>query len=257
MTRHLDFDGIHNFRDYGGYPTAGGGRMALGRFFRSANHHRASDADLARLAGLGVDVIVDLRQPSEREREPSRRWEGFAADVVENAEEELTVDFHGQIKSADLSAKWFFDHAVEFYSRAPYEPRHVDLFRRYFRALADGEGGILVHCAAGKDRTGLICAFTHHVAGVHRDDIFEDYLLTNDATRLGRRMDVIGRWLEASRGVRPSDDALRIAVSVDAAYLERALKAIVAQHGSLDAYLEQTLGLDPALRERVRERALA
>src|SRR6516164_206019 len=180
MTRHLDFDGILNFRDFGDYRTACGGRMAQGRFFRSANHHRASDADLGRLADLGLGVIVDLRQPSERDREPSRRWRGFAAQVVENAEAERHADFHAQLRSSDLSAAWFFAHSTDFYSRAPYEPRHVDLFRRYFHALAGGEGAILVHCAAGKDRTGLICALTHHVAGVHRDDMVEDYLLTND-----------------------------------------------------------------------------
>ena len=257
MTRHMDFDGIQNFRDFGGYATACGGRMARGRFFRSASHHRAADADLERLATLGLSVIVDLRQPSEREREPSRRWDGFCAEVVENAEQETTVDFHGQVRSADLSAAWFYDHAIEFYDRAPYEPRHVDLFRRYFRALAKTDGGLLVHCAAGKDRTGMICALTHHIAGVHRDDILADYLLTNDAERLAPRIAFVGEWFEKSQGRRPSDEALQIAVSVDAAYLERAFDAIKAQHGSLDAYLEEMLEVDPALRERIRARLLA
>src|SRR5438067_10530948 len=119
MTRHLDFDGIHNFRDFGGYATAGGGRMPTGRLFRSANHHRASDADLERLRALGLSVIVDLRQPAERQREPSRRWDGFAAELVENAEAELHTDFHAQLTSAELSAQWFFDHAIDFYGRAP------------------------------------------------------------------------------------------------------------------------------------------
>ena len=257
MTRHIDFDGIQNFRDFGGYPTASGGRMAQGRYFRSANHHRASDADLGRLAALGLSVIVDLRQPSEREREPSRRWNGFAAELVENAAPETTVDFHGQVQTADLSPAWFFDHAIDFYGRAPYEPRHVDLFRRYFRALAASDGGLLVHCAAGKDRTGLICAFTHHVAGVHRDDIFADYLLTNDPQRQARRIAFYGDWFEKTQGRRPSDEALRIAVSVDAAYLERAFAAIEAEQGSLDVYLEETLQVDPQLRERIRARLLA
>lgn len=257
MTRHIDFDGIQNFRDFGGYATACGGRMASGRFFRSASHHRASDADLARLADMGLSVIVDLRQPSEREREPSRRWDGFAAEVVENAQDEATTDFHGQVQTADLSPVWFFDHAIDFYGRAPYEPRHVDLFRRYFGALAEKDGGILVHCAAGKDRTGLICALTHHVAGVGRDDILADYLLTNDPDRQAARVAFIGDWFEKSQGRRPSDDALRIAISVDAAYLERAFATIEARDGSLDAYLEETLQVGPELRERIRARLLS
>jgi protein tyrosine/serine phosphatase len=257
MTRHLDFDGIQNFRDFGGYPTACGGRMPTGRFFRSANHHRATDADLERMRELGLKVIVDLRQPTEREREPSRRWEGFAAEVVENSQAEQHTDFHGQVASADLSPEWFFSHSQDFYARAPYEPRHVDLFRRYFQALADSDGGVLVHCAAGKDRTGLICAFTHHVAGVHRDDMVEDYLLTNDERRMAGRMAFIGHWMERTHGRRPSDEALRVAVSVHPAYLETAFAAIEREQGSIDAYLEETLGLDPALRARVREKVLA
>jgi protein tyrosine/serine phosphatase len=255
MTRHIDFDGIQNFRDFGGYRTACGARMAKGRFYRSANHHRASDADLGRMAELGLRVIVDLRQPSEREREPSRRWDGFDAEVLENGEPQLAVDFYSELASSDLSAEWFYSHAVSFYERAPFEPRHVDLFRRYFRALAEADGAILVHCAAGKDRTGLACAFTHHIAGVHRDDLVEDYLLTNDEARLPARIAFIGALMEKN-GLRPSDKALRVAVSVDAAWLEKAFAAIEARHGTLDAYLEQTLGVDAALRERLRARLL-
>ncbi len=257
MTRHLDFDGIANFRDFGGYATAGGGRIHRGRFFRSASHHWASDSDLERLSGLGLSVIVDLRQPSEREREPSRRWPGFAVEVVQNEQAEQLVDFHGQLKTSDLSAAWFFDHAIDFYGRAPYEPRHVDLFRRYFHALAASEGGMLVHCAAGKDRTGLICALTHHIAGVHRDDMVEDYLLTNEVAARPERIAGARIWLERVHGGRPSDEACRVVISVHPSYLETAFSAIEARHGSIDAYLQDMLGMDPALRARVRDRLLA
>jgi protein tyrosine/serine phosphatase len=256
MTRHIEFDGIQNFRDFGGYVAAGGRRMRRGRFFRSASHHQASDADLERLRRLELGVIVDLRQPSERQREPSRRWEGFAAQVVENAAAELHEDFHTRVRSSDLSADWFHRHATDFYARAPYEPRHIDLFRRYFRALAGHDGALLVHCAAGKDRTGLICALTHHVAGVHRDDLLADYLLTNDERRLPALMAFAGGWMQESLGRRPTDEALRVAVSVHPEYLERAFAEMEAREGSIDAYLADRLGLDAALRDRVRARLL-
>ncbi|CAN7516962.1 tyrosine-protein phosphatase [Phenylobacterium sp. LjRoot225] len=257
MTRHFDFDGIHNFRDFGGYATASGRALKRGRLYRSANHHWASDADLARLRELGLAVIVDLRQPNERQREPSRRWEDFACRVVENDLAEEHLDFEALVREADLSAEWFFAHAADFYARAPYEPRHVDLFRRYFQALAEADGAVLVHCAAGKDRTGLICALTHHVAGVHRDDILQDYLLTNDEARLTAKMQFLGSWLESTIGRRPTDEALRVAVSVHPDYLERALGVIAERDGSIEGYLAQTLGLDAPLRERLHERLLA
>src|SRR5262245_24069688 len=84
MDRHLDFEGIENFRDFGGYATACGGRLATGRLFRSGHHATATDADLARLADLGIAAIVDLRHSAEREREPSRRWDACAAEIIDN-----------------------------------------------------------------------------------------------------------------------------------------------------------------------------
>lgn len=257
MTRHIDFDGIHNFRDFGGYATASGRRLKGGRLYRSAAHNRASDADLDRLRQLGLAVIVDLRQPNEREREPSRRWDGFACQVVENDLSEAHLSFEELVRDSDLSADWFYAHSSDFYERAPYEARHVDLFRRYFRALAESDGAMLVHCAAGKDRTGLICALTHHLAGVHRDDMLQDYLLTNDEARMADKIAFIGPFFERHLGRRPTDEALRVAVGVHPDYLQRAFAVIEARDGSVDGYLERTLGLDAPLRERLQDRILA
>ena len=257
MTRHLDFDGIDNFRDFGGYATACGRGLKSGRLFRSANHHRATEADLERLRSLGVALVVDLRQPTERLREPSRRWNDFGASVIENDLVTEHPDWTTTLREADLSAQWFLQDAVAYYRRAPHEPRHIALFSRYFRALAASDGSLVVHCAAGKDRTGLICALTHHIAGVHSDDALADYLLTNDETRMERKMSFLGPWLQETIGRIPSDDALRVAVSVHPSYLEAALAVIAERHGSVDGYLEEVLGVGPALREQVRERVLA
>jgi protein tyrosine/serine phosphatase len=177
--------------------------------------------------------------------------------VVENDVSEDHLSFEQLVGGSDLSAAWFRDHCLGFYTRAPYEPRHVDLYRRYFRALAENDGAILVHCAAGKDRTGLICALTHHVAGVHRDDMVQDYLLTNDEARIAAKIASIGPYLERLTGKRPAEAALRVAVGVHADYLDRAFAEIETRDGSLDGYLENTLGLDAALRERVRDRLLS
>jgi protein-tyrosine phosphatase len=257
MTRHIDFDGIENFRDFGGYATTCGRGVASGRLFRSASHHRASDADLERMRDLGVAVIVDLRQPMERDREPSRRWAGFCGAVVENEVNAEHPDWTAKMVGQELTPDWFFADALEYYRRAPHEPRHVDLFGRYFRALAAADGAIVVHCAAGKDRTGLICALTHHIAGVHPDDAVEDYLLTNDADRIARKVEALKEWMGENIPQRPSDEALRVAVSVSPQYLDTAMGVVRERHGSVDAYLQDVLGVDAALREQIRERVLA
>jgi protein tyrosine/serine phosphatase len=257
MTRHIDFEGVENFRDFGGYATACGRGVKRGVLFRSANHHRATDADLEAMKALGVKVIVDLRRAVEREREPSRRWTGFDAQVIENDIEDAShLDWVDFLKGSDLSADFFRQDGLTFYRRAPLEARHVDLFRRYFEALADGGGPVLVHCAAGKDRTGMICAFTHHIAGVSRDDILADYLLTNDEARIGRRAELFARWVFEITGRTIADHPARIAQSVDVAYLETALATIDESHGSLDAYLENALGVDEARRAKIHDRLL-
>jgi len=257
MTTKIEFEGIDNFRDFGGYGAAAGGKVTAGRLFRSANHAYATEKDLADLRDLGVEVIIDLRRRRERDREPSRRWEGFAGKVIENDIDGPEHDWADALKAAGtINADWFFRDSLEFYRAAPHAERMIDLFGRYFHALAETEGAIVVHCAAGKDRTGMLCALTHHIAGVHRDDTMADYLATNDEARMEKRVAFLGPWIKELTGVTLDDAALRQAVSVNEAFLAEAFKAMTERHGSVDGYLEQALGVDAPLRERIAARIL-
>lgn len=252
------FDALDNFRDYGDYATAAGRRIAPGRLFRAGHQARASAADLDRLAALGLATVVDLRRPSERRDQPSKRPAGFAATVIESDHDDGGEAPHLTfLKTADLTPDSGRRFMTETYRRLAFEPSHLDLFARYFRALADTEGPVLIHCAAGKDRTGLLAALTHHLVGVHPDDMVEDYLLTNTAVDLARRAPGIARQLEAMTGRPASHDAVVAFLGVEPVYLETALAAIADRHGSVDAYLEQALGVDAAARDRIGERLSA
>jgi protein tyrosine/serine phosphatase len=257
MSRAIAFEGIENFRDFGDY-VAAGRRMRRGLLYRSAHQARATEADLAKLAGLGLTVVVDLRRANERERDPSRRWPGFSAQVIENDIGQDTADeWSTFIQSSDLTAVSFHEYMMDYYRHAPFQRRHIDLYARYFRALADTEGPILVHCAAGKDRTGIICALTHHMAGVHDDDIQADYLLTNDAERMTRRLPMIREVIKEATGRTASDEALMVAMRVEAEYLAESFRVMREAHGSLDGYLDEALGLDAGLRGAIHDRLLA
>jgi protein tyrosine/serine phosphatase len=256
MTRHVPLEGVENFRDFGGYDTACGRGMKTGVLYRSAAHSKATDTDLQRMRDLGLAVIVDLRRATERQRDPSRRWDGFEADVIENDIESEHPDWEVQLKGADLTPEYFLADSVQFYRHAPFEARHIDLFSRYFKALADSPGPLVVHCAAGKDRTGMICALTHHIAGVHADDRMADFLATNNPERIESRADFLGGWIAEHVGLTPSREALRVAVGVHPSYLDAAWAAMSEAHGSIDGYLEARLGVDAALRERIAERIL-
>lgn len=252
------FDALDNFRDYGDYATAAGRHIAPGRLFRSGHQARVSEADLNRLAALGLATVVDLRRPSERRDQPSKRPPGFAGAVIESAHDDGGEAPHITfLRTADLTPDSGRRFMTSTYRRLAFEPSHLDLFARYFRALGETDGPVLIHCAAGKDRTGLLAALTHHLLGVHHDDMVADYLLTNAAVDLERRAPGIARQLEAMTGRAASHDAVVAFLGVEPVYLDTALAEIAALHGSTDAYLAQALGVDAALRDRIGARLTA
>ena len=119
-----------------------------------------------------------------------------------------------------------------------------------------GDRKVLIHCAAGKDRTGILAALTHHLAGVSEEDIVADFLLTNDIHRFERRAPQFAAHIEEMTGRLPSREAMITAMGVEAQYLETAFAAIHERHTTLDAYLEDVLGVDAARREAIAHRIL-
>lgn len=255
--RHLRFEGVENFRDYGGYTTATGRRLKSGLLYRSAAHGRATDADLERIAALNLAAIVDLRRKNEREREPSRFHPTFKGEVIYTDAGDVGEDpWQLFMRESDLSEQAFRSYMYDYYDAAPFVDRHIDLYSRYFRALPALDGPVLIHCAAGKDRTGILAALTHHVAGVADEDILQDFLLTNNPERLAQRLPLVMQAMSETTGRTPSEDAVMVAMSVETHYLERAFAAMKARYGSIDGYLAQALGVDDALRERLEARLL-
>jgi protein-tyrosine phosphatase len=252
------FDALDNFRDYGDYATVAGRRIAPGRLFRSGHQARASEADLERLDALGIATVVDLRRPSERRDQPSKRPAGFGGAVIETAHDDGGEAPHLTfLRTADLTPDSGRRFMIGTYRRLPFEPSHLELFARYFQVLGETEGSVLIHCAAGKDRTGLLAALTHHLMGVHPDDMIADYLLTNTAVDLERRAPGIARQLEARTGRAVAHDAVVAFLGVEPVYMDTALAEIAARYGSTDAYLEQALGVDAGLRDRIGARLAA
>jgi protein-tyrosine phosphatase len=255
MQRTVILEGVDNFRDFGGYSTRHGRPMKRGRLYRSASHARATDADLEAIAALRIGVVVDLRRKPERERDPSRRHPAFDGVVIAS-DAEQPDSWHEHIRTSDLTPDSFRRYLVEYYRAAPFEPRHIDLFRRYFEALAETDAAVLIHCAAGKDRTGVLAALTHHVAGVDPEDIVADYLLTNNPQRFATRLPTLAAVVKEISGRDADEASLLIAMGVEADYLAAAFQAIDETCGDVDTYLETVIGLTAPMRERIAERLL-
>ena len=255
MTRRIPLDGVDNFRDFGDYAVAGGGRVKRGRLLRSASHGRATDADLQVIHDLDIATIVDLRRRNERLRDPSRRHAAFAGVVIDNdLGDDVEDEWLAHLRGSDLTEASFRRYLIGYYDKAASDPRHIDLFSRFFQALAASDGAVLIHCAAGKDRTGILAALTHHILDVHRDDIVEDYMLTNDEARMALRAPQVVELIHGVAGRAPSLTAVRVAMGVEPALLETMFAALARDHGGVDAYLEQRLGVDGAFKAALRER---
>lgn len=253
--RVKSFDNVRNFRDFGGYEGAQGRRVRPGRLFRSAQFGEASEADLAALETYRIKVQADLRRPDERERH-GHRWPVQGVRVISSdlgsAAQAPHVRFLSEVAvDAPQAHGWM----VDYYREAPFKPQHVETFSNWFSALAELDDGdaAVVNCAAGKDRTGILCALTHHVLGVDRETIFADYELTNEAANVAERLPEMARMFNQHIGKDYDHAVYHPFVGVDAAFLHGALDSIVAQAGSVDAYLADTLGVGAAETEHLQK----
>jgi protein-tyrosine phosphatase len=255
--RSHSFEGIENFRDFGDYGSRFGGRIVSSRLFRSGHIAKATPADLTRLEGLRVTLITDLRRPTERANDRSPRLAGFTGHVIDNDIGDLAEGPHvAFMRQTNMNVPSIRRYLTDYYSRAPFEARYRDLFARYFRALATLEGGAWVHCAAGKDRTGILVALTHDVLGVAESDVAADFLLTNEVMQVERRLPAYGPRLEKLLGRVPNEAAIRCFLGVEAEHLEATFAAIRAECGSTEGYVVKYLGIGPGALGAVRERLL-
>ena len=173
--RWIDLDGAVNVRDLGGLPVEGGGRIRPGVIVRADNLQDLSEQDVRLLLGdHGVRTVLDLRTPDEVAREGPGPLVAAGVrhvnlDLIPGWGTERAVP-HEKREKGDLSHFY-----IDYLDEAP------DNVVAAMRVLADPSSGpSIVHCAAGKDRTGVICALALRVAGVAREDVVEDYALTGE-----------------------------------------------------------------------------
>ncbi len=250
----LDTEGIHNFRDYGGWLTGDGRQVRRGMLFRSGQHVSATDADLALIAALDIRAVIDLRGTSERSRNPCRRVAGFAGEVIFYEGETSSSPPHMDVGPDVTTADFARQRMLAVYGRMPHNPAMQHMFARYLRVLAEHDGASLVHCFAGKDRTGVAATLLLHILGVSEGDQLTEFLRTNAAPTLAilRAQSVLG--IEARLGRTLDDAAVRALLEVHEDYLGRFHDTVREMDGSLDGWLERRIGVDDNLREALRLR---
>lgn len=252
-------EGIRNLRDYGGYSARNGTKLVNGRLFRSGEHSAASDDDLFAVEQLCIDIIVDLRGASERLRSPCRRVDSFKGRVLFADGETSGVGLAVHEQAAAMQVTTEADARrmmTALYERMPGRPVLRQALGHYFRSLLAPFDGHLVHCLAGKDRTGFAVALLQRLIGVHRDDVLAEYMLSNDPEDLDQRVADMGPSIRARYGKQIDDGAIRALLGVHESYLVAALAQAERGSDGVTGYLLSNLGLKRAELDGIAARVL-
>ncbi|MFF2270998.1 tyrosine-protein phosphatase [Agromyces sp. NPDC058136] len=222
--------GTFNFRDVGGLP-ARNGVVREGVLFRSDGLHRLGDAGKAELRELGVGIVIDLRDENEAQRMPDD-LDGLEVEVLR-----LPV-FEGSGASqgmAGISLEALYERIVTQHASVV-----VDALREISSA---GERSVIVHCTAGKDRTGVVVALALMAVGVDRESVVDDYARTE--------ANLAGEWLEemveliGRYGVPDTPELRTLMGGSPREAIEGVLDSVERAHGSTREYLLAS-GLDLA-----------
>jgi protein-tyrosine phosphatase len=248
--------GAANFRDIGAYQTTGGHKIKSHVIFRSGELSGLTASDQKVLGALRIRYEYDLRTDKEREQAPSR-WgtnspKVFAISVGEprNADPSQTIANRvGELTDATKARQFMQETTARLAINGA--PQIGEVMRR----LAEGDEPALIHCTAGKDRTGVTVAILMTLLQVPKDDVYREYMKSNDAID---QQFARAKARDTSGLLALPPAALRELMGTEQSYMEAVFHAIDAQYGSFDAYARNGLKIGAeqiqALRTRLLER---
>lgn len=254
--RRLPLEGSTNFRDLGGYSTAGGRHVRWGAMYRSGKLSALTARDYEYLAGLGLEMVCDFRVDSERRQSPTI-WQGFPRPVfLVN-----TIDSYGNSGGSSAAGAASSGAQPARVPRPDYwwVEESSAQFALTFRRIAAGDLPMVFHCAAGKDRTGVMAALLLTGMGVPRDVARADYLLSNTYLVPDSKIPELAANIQKRQQLASPPDAdtvRRLSGGVDRRWIDSTFQMIDRKYGSVEAYLYNALKLTPAELMAIRNRLL-
>jgi protein-tyrosine phosphatase len=240
--RHLNLEGASNFRDVGGYPASDGRTVRWRKIFRSNHLGHLTDADIDIVRKLGVKTAFDFRGSEERTAAVCKVEEIEVHSLP--IEPTVVAALRARLQARALSSADALDIMRESYRG--YVRLNTHSFRELFAQILKDTAPLVIHCTAGKDRTGFSVALVLHALGVPSEVISDDYLLTN-------------RFYRRDPNASPDlpDDVRNAIGSVEASFLAAGFEAVRADYGSLEGYFRDGLGLGEPERAELKGRYLA
>ena len=243
--RLLNFEGIPNFRDLGGYRTRDGRQVRWGSLYRSGTMAEASDADLRALGQLHLSTLIDFRSLAEKTREPNRLPQAPGFDVVEipildQGNSAIAEKIMERIDTGDFEG--FDPDRIMLNANQQFAVQFTPQFRRFMHSVLEANGEPVVwHCTAGKDRTGFASAVLLRLLGVPEDIVMQDYLASGEQALDARRSQLL--LLRLFKGEEAAGK-LGILLGVERGWLQAAFDAIDSHWGGFDRYVSEGLQLD-------------
>jgi protein-tyrosine phosphatase len=248
-----------NFRDFGGMSSRFGGIVKRGLLYRGGALSGGADADAyaEHLLALDFALIVDLRYIGER-HEDRMPWPAFYASRILflDGGRDGEAPHMAPLRNGSINEALADQLYVQLYRDLPFDPFYRRLFARALNSLPDLEGRALIHCSAGKDRTGMLVALILYALGVPSNEILADYMMSAKASYLLELVPSLARAMEAKYGHCVRDELMVKLLGVEEHYLTAMLNEVETKCGSIDAYLDSA-GLDANRRDLMRERFLS
>lgn len=245
----ISLEAIQNFRDMGGLTTQDGRKVKHGLLFRSGHLANATAEDLNTLRHLQIKTIFDYRDEIEILHAPTPQLEQIRLINVPAIKED------SPIKIGSLQPL-FFEHSKnqliadfsDFYTSMSFNnPSYLQLMRE----IARGDGALLHHCTAGKDRTGVGAALIYLLLGVDEAQITQEFLLTNELNKQHPPA-----WAKAFIEEHGDDERFHLLHGVYPQLIEAVFTAIKQKYGTYDAYFFHEYGFDAKEIEAIRTKYL-
>ncbi|KFF03919.1 tyrosine-protein phosphatase [Chryseobacterium luteum] len=240
---------VNNFRTVGNIKNSEGRILKEGKFYRSGHLHKLKKNSFKELESLGIKEIVDLRNSKEISDKPDRLptdmvYKKYSAfnDEGDQLTQAKKLVLKGKVNGSDADKRM-----IDFYRE--YVTENPEVIRTIITEILESDQPVLYHCTAGKDRTGIITALILTILKFDKATIYNDYLLSNNY-----RKELVLKRLNLADNLHflyPKMDVkvLEKLSWVETAYLDAAFDEINNKYGSIDAYVQQVLGISEDKRE--------